>query len=83
MRFFVLWLSAVIKLFLLLSFLAANTLPALLEQAALIDSTSLLLICEGFGLLMTFTNSSFKALLGTGLFLGANGYSKAGRVGQG
>ncbi len=64
--FLVSWLSVVIMMLPLSNCYAASTLPALLEQAALIDSTSLPLVCLGLGSSTTFTNTSFSALLGTG-----------------
>jgi hypothetical protein len=50
------------------NFHAASTLLALLEQAALIGSTSLPLVLLGLGTSTTYTNTPFSALLGTGFF---------------
>ncbi len=72
------WLSVVITISLLSSLCVASTWPTLLERAALIDSTSLPGVGDIFGSLMTLTNTSFSALLGTG-FLECYGVRQGGQ----
>ncbi len=61
------WLSVVITMSPLSSCRAASIVPGWLELAAFIDSTSKPLVCVGFGSSATLTDTSLRALLGTGI----------------